>query len=140
MLRSGHVPHHMAAPHGAAYLSAGGRLWLPPSAPVSDIVAFRVDFADWLKSLRRRDRRIAQSLALGNCTGDVAKRFKVSAGRVSQCCAVSWPRAGGRSWATSPRPKPPDKVGKNASNPSSASKTCPSWTGWTHWTHFSGHL
>jgi hypothetical protein len=63
------------------------------SAPVSEIVAFRVDFADWLKSLRRRDRRIAQSLAIGNRTGDVAQRFKVSAGRVSQLrreLAESW--------------------------------------------------
>jgi len=63
------------------------------SAPVSDIVAFRVDFADWLKSLRRRDRRIAESLAVGNRTGDVAKRFNVSAGRVSQLrreLAESW--------------------------------------------------
>ena len=63
------------------------------SAPVSDTVAFRVDFADWLKSLRRRDRRIAESLSLGNTTSDVAKRFKVSAGRVSQLrreLAKSW--------------------------------------------------
>ncbi len=63
------------------------------NAPVSDIVAFRVDFADWLKSLRRRDRRIAESLALGNRTGDVAQRFNVSAGRVSQLrreLAESW--------------------------------------------------
>ena len=63
------------------------------SAPVSDIVAFRCDFSDWLKSLRRRDRRIAESLAIGNRTGDVAKRFNVSAGRVSQLrreLAASW--------------------------------------------------
>jgi hypothetical protein len=63
------------------------------TTPVPDIVAFRVDFAAWLKSLRRRDRRIAESLALGNRTGDVAKRFKVSAGRVSQLrreLAESW--------------------------------------------------
>jgi hypothetical protein len=63
------------------------------SAPVSEIVAFRCDFADWLKSLRRRDRRIAESLAIGNRTGDVAQRFKVSAGRVSQLrreLAESW--------------------------------------------------
>ncbi|MGO9112098.1 MAG: hypothetical protein ACLP9L_22970 [Thermoguttaceae bacterium] len=63
------------------------------SAPVFDTVAFRCDFADWLKSLRRRDRRIAESLSLGNSTSDVAKRFKVSAGRVSQLrreLADSW--------------------------------------------------
>ena len=50
----------------------------------AEIVAFRCDFSDWLDSLSRRDRRIAKSLAIGNHTGDVAKRFDVSAGRVSQ--------------------------------------------------------
>jgi hypothetical protein len=52
------------------------------NVPVSEIVAFRCDFADWLKSLRCREWRIAESLALGNLTGYVAKRFTVSAGRV----------------------------------------------------------
>ena len=63
------------------------------SAPVPNIVSFRVDFADWLKSLCRRDRRIAESLVLGNRTTDVARRFKVCAGRVSQLrreLAESW--------------------------------------------------
>ena len=63
------------------------------TAPVPEIVAFRCDFGDWLKSLRCRDRRIAEHLALGNRTQDVAKRFKVSAGRVSQLrreLAESW--------------------------------------------------
>ena len=63
------------------------------SAPVPDTVAFRVDFADWLQSLRRRDRRIAEALSLGHTTSAVAKRFKVSAGRVSQLrreLAKSW--------------------------------------------------
>jgi RNA polymerase sigma factor (sigma-70 family) len=63
------------------------------SAPVSEIVAFRVDFADWLKSLRRRDRRIAKFLALGNRTSDTARKFNVSQGRVSQLrreLAESW--------------------------------------------------
>ena len=63
------------------------------TAPVPEIVAFRCDFADWLASLKRRDRRIAESLAIGNRTGDVAKRFDVSAGRVSQLrheLADSW--------------------------------------------------
>jgi hypothetical protein len=63
------------------------------SAPVPAIVSFRVDFADWLASLSRRNRRIAETLALGNHTGDVAKRFKLSEGRVSQLrreFAESW--------------------------------------------------
>jgi hypothetical protein len=63
------------------------------SAPVPDIVAFRCDFADWLKSLKRRDRRLAQYLSLGNRTRDAAKEFGVSEGRVSQLrseLAASW--------------------------------------------------
>ena len=54
------------------------------NAPVPDIVAFRCDFADWLKSLKRRDRRIAEFLSLGHRTDDAARKFKVSAGRISQ--------------------------------------------------------
>ena len=54
------------------------------TSPVPDIVAFRCDFADWLSSLKRRDRRIAESLALSNRSGEVAKRFKVTTGRISQ--------------------------------------------------------
>jgi DNA-directed RNA polymerase specialized sigma subunit len=53
----------------------------------------RCDFSDWLKSLKRRDRRIAEVLAVGERTQNVAKRFKVSAGRVSQLrreLAESW--------------------------------------------------
>jgi hypothetical protein len=54
------------------------------TATVPDIVSFRVDFADWLASLSRRDRRIAECLAIGNRTSDVAERFDVSPGRISQ--------------------------------------------------------
>jgi hypothetical protein len=63
------------------------------TAPVPEIVAFRCDFADWLVNLSRRNRRLAESLAVGNRTTDVAKRFAVSAGRVSQLrreLAKSW--------------------------------------------------
>lgn len=63
------------------------------TATVPDIVAFRCDFTNWLASLSRRDRRIAETLALGNRTSDVANRFKLSAGRVSQLrreLAQSW--------------------------------------------------
>jgi hypothetical protein len=48
------------------------------NAPVPEIVAFRCDFADWLKSLKHRDRRIAEFLSLGNRTQDAAKRSNVS--------------------------------------------------------------
>ena len=63
------------------------------SAPVSEIVAFRCDFADWLATLSRRNRRITEALAFGHRTRDVARKYKVSEGRVSQLrreLAKSW--------------------------------------------------
>ncbi|MEI8372332.1 MAG: hypothetical protein WCJ35_05775 [Planctomycetota bacterium] len=59
----------------------------------AEIASVRIDFSDWLDSLKRRDRRIAESLAAGNRTADVAKKFKISAGRISQLrreLAESW--------------------------------------------------
>jgi hypothetical protein len=63
------------------------------SAPVPDIVAFRMDFPAWLGTLSRRDRRIALTLAKGETTSAAAERFKVSSGRISQLrreLAESW--------------------------------------------------
>jgi len=52
--------------------------------PVPDQAAFRCDFPEWLKTLTRRQRRIAETLASGEGTTKTAKRFKVSLGRISQ--------------------------------------------------------
>jgi len=52
--------------------------------PIPDQVAFRVDFPQWLAILNRRDRQIAEALAAGHSTSDVATRFGLSAGRISQ--------------------------------------------------------
>ena len=52
--------------------------------PVADQVAFRIDFPIWLTLLSNRNRRIAEALAFGNSTSLVAKRFKLSPGRISQ--------------------------------------------------------
>ena len=46
--------------------------------------ASRIDFAEWLLTLPRRKRRIAEELAKGETTRTTAKRFRVSAGRISQ--------------------------------------------------------
>ncbi len=54
------------------------------NATPADLAASRIDFSDWLASLPCRHRRIAQYLSLGNRTSDAAKKFKVSAGRISQ--------------------------------------------------------
>jgi hypothetical protein len=50
----------------------------------ADLAASRLDFAAWLQRLPSPRRRIANVLASGERTGDVAKRFGMSAGRVSQ--------------------------------------------------------
>jgi hypothetical protein len=52
--------------------------------PVPDQVCFRLDFPRWLASLSNRDRQVALSLATGNSTATVARRFSISAARVSQ--------------------------------------------------------
>jgi hypothetical protein len=65
------------------------------TAGPADIARTRIDSHDWLHSLNRRDRKIAESLATGNRTSDVSNRFKVSAGRISQLRkerAANWRR------------------------------------------------
>jgi hypothetical protein len=52
--------------------------------PVSEQVAFRCDFPAWLGQLSCRNRRIAESLAVGYGTSEVAKRFNVTSARVSE--------------------------------------------------------
>jgi hypothetical protein len=63
--------------------------WLVRAIPASDApipnqVAFRIDFADWLSRLPRRNRRIAEALACGDTASEVAHRFRVSSARISQ--------------------------------------------------------
>ncbi len=53
-------------------------------SPVPDQAAFRIDFPEYLRMLCARDRRLALQLARGERTSDVALRFGISKGRVSQ--------------------------------------------------------
>jgi hypothetical protein len=50
----------------------------------AETAAARMDVSEWLAQLPRRNRRIAEMLALGCGTAETAKRFRLSAGRVSQ--------------------------------------------------------
>ena len=50
----------------------------------AEIAAARIDLAAWFRSLSRRNRRIAQTLATGESTFGVARQFNLSCGRVSQ--------------------------------------------------------
>lgn len=52
--------------------------------PILEQVAFRCDFPQWLKHLPARSRQVAQELAIGHSTGDVATRFGLTPGRISQ--------------------------------------------------------
>ena len=53
-------------------------------ATPADLAAFRIDFQNFLRSLSRRNRRLALQLAKGHATGWIARKFQISAGRVSQ--------------------------------------------------------
>jgi hypothetical protein len=53
-------------------------------ATPADVARVRLDFAAWLRTLSRRTRKITEVLATGENTTAVAKRFHVSAGRISQ--------------------------------------------------------
>jgi hypothetical protein len=64
------------------WLAAGGR-----STP-ADEAAFRIDFAAWLAALPPRRRRVAELLAEGHGTGEVAALLGVTPGAISQ--ARSW--------------------------------------------------
>ena len=50
----------------------------------AETAAARIDVPAWFRSLTCRDRRIAQALARGESTREVAKMFGLTAGRVSQ--------------------------------------------------------
>lgn len=54
------------------------------NASPADIARVRLDFAAWLKTLPRRDRKVALELARGNRTKDVARKYELSDGRISQ--------------------------------------------------------
>ena len=61
----------------------------------AELAASRIDFPSWLAMLKRRDRRIAEFLALGNRTSEASRKFGVSEGRVSQLrreLAENWRR------------------------------------------------
>jgi hypothetical protein len=52
--------------------------------PVDEQVAFRLDFPAWLQTQSDRKRRIALDLMAGERTLDVADKYALSPGRISQ--------------------------------------------------------
>ncbi|MFL6544936.1 MAG: hypothetical protein ACJ8LM_07090 [Candidatus Udaeobacter sp.] len=62
-------------------------------APVLEVVAIRIDFRSWFGTLSNRMKQVAEDLAHGFSTSEVAKKHLISAGRVSQMrrtLAESW--------------------------------------------------
>ena len=53
-------------------------------ASIPDLAAFRIDFARWLRTLTRRDRRIIAALVSGEKAKVVGRRLGITEGRVSQ--------------------------------------------------------
>jgi len=53
-------------------------------ATPADIAVTRIDFAVWLRGLSKHRRQIAKVLARGETTKVTAKRFGLTAGRISQ--------------------------------------------------------
>jgi hypothetical protein len=54
-----------------------------PHVDPAEQAIFNLDFASWLRTLSRRLRKIVGMLAAGWRTGEVARRFRLSAGRIS---------------------------------------------------------
>jgi len=54
------------------------------TAGPAEIARTRIDFNDWLASLRRRDRRVAEFLATGETAHAAARKFELSDARVSE--------------------------------------------------------
>ena len=50
----------------------------------ADLAASRIDVPAWLKTLTRRNRRIAMKLAVGETTSRVARMFDLTDGRIAQ--------------------------------------------------------
>ena len=54
------------------------------AAGPAEIAASRIDVGNWMNTLPARDRRIAETLATGETTGNAAREFHVTPGRISQ--------------------------------------------------------
>jgi hypothetical protein len=52
--------------------------------PPDEQAAFRVDFSAWVERRPKRDRRLIRAMLLGERTGELADRFGLTAGRISQ--------------------------------------------------------
>jgi hypothetical protein len=54
------------------------------TTPTADAAAFRIDFPNWLERIGKRKAGIAEDMAKGDGTADIAMKHKLSSGRISQ--------------------------------------------------------
>lgn len=70
------------------------------ATPPPEQAAFRIDYPAWLSHLGSRDRSVAQDMAQGESTQDLAPRYNVSQARISQLrreLYLDWRRFHGES-------------------------------------------
>jgi hypothetical protein len=75
-------------------------------ATPAEIAACRIDFAEWIRRLPNRQRKIAMTLATGETTQAAAKKYAVSPARISQIRQLlkeSWERFQGEGKAAEPQ-------------------------------------
>jgi hypothetical protein len=82
-VKHGHQIKHIGSPRDQR---GGWREQLVENRRTSpdELASFAIDFGDWFQTLSDRDRAVAEDLAVGERTGDVARKYGISAGRVSQ--------------------------------------------------------
>jgi hypothetical protein len=74
-----------SAPHGQDHMNVfEERLRDNTQSPVADQAAFRIDFPVWLMQLGPRNREIAQDMTCDLRTGELAVKYRTTAGRISQ--------------------------------------------------------
>jgi hypothetical protein len=81
--------HHFTVAQLAERPILRGTVWEEALAdnhrtPPDEAACFRLDWPCWLASWDERDRRLIEDLAMGERTGDMARKYDVSPGRVSQ--------------------------------------------------------
>jgi hypothetical protein len=87
------LPISTATPHENLYGEMDGQRQLDEyeerlrdntMTPPPDQAAFRIDFANWLRSLTSRERQLIKAMARNERTMDLSKEFALSSGRISQ--------------------------------------------------------
>ena len=87
------LPHTTARGHDSLYADPHGqdrldaleeRLRDNAVTPPAEQAAFRIDYPRWLSGLGERNRKIAEDMAMGETTLELARKYPLSQGRISQ--------------------------------------------------------